>query len=58
MGGTSKQDKHINITQSGEKCVSNTPTPQGYNSQVVTSNQSLRGIDVTTQEQAHGGHKA
>ena len=57
-GGTSKQDKHINIPRSGEKCVSSTPTPWGCNLQVVTSNQSLRVMDATTQAQAHGWHKA
>ena len=64
-GGT-KQDKHINITQSGERCESSTPTPQKCISQMVTSKQALRRTYVTTQAsgpkdqqtQNHGGHKA
>ena len=54
----SKQGKHINIARKGERCVSSTPTPRGRISQVVTPNQSLGGTNVTTQAQAHGGHKA
>ena len=62
----SKQGKHINIIQSGEKGVSSTPTPGRCISQVVTSKQALGGTKVTTQAsgpkdrqaQANGGNKA
>ena len=54
----SKQGKHINITQSGERRVLGTPTPRACISQVVTSKQTLEGMDVTTQAQAHRGLKA
>ena len=54
----SKQGKHINITRSGERCISNTLTPRRCISQVVTSKETLGGKDVTTQAQAHEGHEA
>ena len=54
----SKQGKHINVAQSGERYVSSTPTPWGCISQMVTPNQSLGGMDATTQAQAYGGRKA
>ena len=50
----SKEGKHINIARNGERCVSSTLTPQRYISQVVTPNQSLRGMDVTTQANPWG----
>ena len=53
-----KHGKHINIAWSGERCKSSTPTPQRCISQVVTSKQTLGRKDVTTQAQAHRGHKA
>ena len=34
-----KQDKHINIARSGERCKSSTPAPRRCISQVVTSKQ-------------------
>ena len=54
----SKQGKHIKVMQSGERCVPSTQTPRGCISQMVTPNQSLGGMDATTQAQAHGGRKA
>ena len=54
----SKQDKHSNITQSRERCVSSTPTPWKCILQVVTSEQALGETNATTQEQAHEEHKA
>ena len=62
----SKQDKHINIARSEERCVSSTPTTRRCISQVVTSKQALGGTDVTTQAsgpkdqqaQAYGGKKS
>ena len=53
----SKQGKHINISRSGERRESSTPTPRECISQVVTSKQTLGRMDVTTQAQAHRGHK-
>ena len=50
----SKQGKHINIAQSGEKCASSTPTPWRCISQVVASKQTLGGMDVTTQASPRG----
>ena len=44
----SKQGKHINITQSREKCVSSTPTPRRCVSQVVTPKLALGRMDATT----------
>ena len=51
---------------SEEKCVSSTPTSQRCISRVVTSKQTTRGTDATTQvsglkdrqAQTHGAHKA
>jgi len=54
----SKKGKHIDIAQSGERHESSAPTPWRCISQAATPNQTLGGTDATTQEQAHGGHKA
>ena len=56
MVAPSKKGKHINIAQSGERHESSTPTPRRCISQVVTSKQTLRGTNVSTQAQNHGGH--
>ena len=54
----SMQGKHINIALSGESCRTSTLTTRRCISQMVTSKQTLGGMDVTTQAQTHGGHKA
>ena len=54
----SKQGKHINIAQVGEGCIASTQTPQSYILQVVTPQQTLGGMGVTTKVQTHKGHKA
>ena len=53
----SKKGKHINIAQSGERHESSTPTPRRCISQVATPNQSLGGMDATTQASPWGGAK-
>ena len=56
--GTKQARQAYNISQSEERSVSSTPTPQQHISQVVKPNQSLDGMDVITQAQAHERHKA